>query len=124
VLEEVLLRCLEKEPTWRFQYGNALAHILAQLVKCASGDEWCTYYQKEGAMMPAAQHLSIQGYPVCASGGMSRSHDPLRRAHSQRKKPRADGQKRARFSPVVFFAIIAGMALLMGLSLYLTLHHL
>jgi hypothetical protein len=73
--------------------------------------------------MPAAQHLSIQGYPVCASGGMSRSHDPLR-AHSQRKKPRADGQERARFSLVVFFAIIAGMALLTGLSLYLTLHHL
>jgi serine/threonine-protein kinase len=124
VLEEVLLRCLEKEPTWRFQDGNALAHILAQLVKCASGDKWRTYYQEEGEMMPAARHPSIQGYPVGASGGMSRSHDPLREVHSQRKKPRADGQESARFSLVVFFAIIAGMALLMGLSLYLTLHHL
>lgn len=45
---EVLLRCLEKEPTWRFQDGNALAHALAQLEEHASGDEGSTYCQKEG----------------------------------------------------------------------------
>ncbi|MFL5590748.1 MAG: serine/threonine-protein kinase, partial [Ktedonobacteraceae bacterium] len=35
-LEEVLLRCLEKEPARRFQDGNVLAHTLAQLEERAS----------------------------------------------------------------------------------------
>lgn len=97
-LEEVLLRCLEKEPTRRFQDGNALAHALTQLEERASGDEWRICCQREGEMM-----------------------------HSQRKKHQADGQERARFSLVVLLAIIAvivGMGLLMGLSLYLTFQHL
>jgi hypothetical protein len=90
MLEEVLLRCLEKEPTWRFQDGNALAHALAQLEEHASGNERSTCCQREGKI------------------------------HPQGKKPRNDGQERVRVSFVDLLAIIAViMVLELGLYLIL-----
>jgi hypothetical protein len=113
-LEEVLLCCLEKEPARRFQDGNALAHRLAKLEERAS-------HSPPSHTTPAAQYHFIQRYPVNASGSVNRAHDPPRNMHSQHKKPRGDGQERIRFSFVVLLAIIAGIAgmvLLMGLSLF------
>src|SRR2546430_12883711 len=92
-LEEVLLRCLEKEPAWRFQDGNALAHALAQLEERASQTSFCNITHKTPMpTVPIPCHISWEGQ----DGWAGRAH------HSPRcRSQRVAGGQRSAWSHLI-----------------------